>query len=581
MRMGNVPTNHRFRVDDVPLFMPMHRAFPGAREALARTERREHGARTATADATSFPPRRGASQPADETASAAITRRQDPVMVAAIPLWLPPADTCLPIHLETIGSLALPPSPLSLRLLLYLLLLLLHLLLLLLLHLFLLLHLHLPSSGSFPFFTAPQFGSGRDGIDNDNDSESESESEAHTMVRGPSGWRGALAVGLTLLASSPSADAAMPVQFYVEASMAAIQTLNRLFYNVNTGIWDDAWWNSGNALTTLADFTRLRLPEANRLNLGGYMNNTFVQAQKTMVQTSKVVNKMGLPSSTYCIDAHSGCMSKRDFLGKRGFDDFRNDFYDDEGWWALGLIRSFDVTGQRQYLVAAIDVFDDMRTGLNTPCGGIYWSKERKYVNAVANELYLAVATSLAKRIPDNRMYLDIALAQWAWFNGSGMINGENLINDGLDEHCKNNGLQTWSYNQGVILGALAELSTITRDQQYVNRAVTLAMASMKALSNAEGILVETDKCELKPGNCGRDGAQFKGIYVRNLAYLHKVAPRREFADFIIRNADSIWQRDRNRASLGIAWAGPYIKATGQTQSSALDALVAAISVLQ
>lgn len=280
------------------------------------------------------------------------------------------------------------------------------------------------------------------------------------MLPSTTSWQAALAAAL--FAFAPTVDAAESSQTYADHASQAIQSLNSDFYNVKTGIWDDAWWNSANALTTLADFAKLRLNDANKLNVGGYIRNTFNQAQKTTVQTSKSLAKNGMVSSVYCLDSSSGCMAKREFLGKRGFNDFVNEFYDDEGWWALALIHSYDVTGDQEYLNAAVDIFNDMKTGAGTPCGGgIFWSKDRKYVNAIANELYLSVAASLANRISQDKSYLDIAKSQWEWFEKSGMINDKSLINDGLDGNCKNNGLQTWSYNQGVILGGLTELAKL------------------------------------------------------------------------------------------------------------------------
>jgi len=74
------------------------------------------------------------------------------------------------------------------------------------------------------------------------------------------------------------------------------------------------------------------------------------------------------------------------------------------------------------------------------------------------NELFLEVAASLANRTAgkESAFYLAWADKEWAWFKGSGMINSENLINDGLNSTnpnaCRNNGQTTWTYNQGVIL---------------------------------------------------------------------------------------------------------------------------------
>ena len=382
------------------------------------------------------------------------------------------------------------------------------------------------------------------------------------------------------LAAVPARAQASQSQDYTANAVSAIEALNTEWYNVETGLWDGAWWNSANVLTTLAEFTSLRIHEANKLNLGGYIYNTFVQAQKTQVATTKSVADTGMVQSQDCLNNDPGCSELVVPLRKRGFNDFINHFYDDEGWWALGLIRAYDIMGNQEFLDDAVRIFDDMQTGLGGPCnGGIYWNKDRRYVNAIANELYLSVAASLANRIPDQR-YLDIAQNQWKWFKNSGMINKNNLINDGLDGNCKNNGMQTWSYNQGVILGGLTELFLATGHTQLLHEAHVIAKAAIRALSNEKGVLVETDKCELRAGNCGRDGQQFKGIFVRNLRYLHDVAPDQEFRNTIIRNANAIWTHGRNHKNmLSISWNGPYIQATGASHSSALDVIVAAVAV--
>jgi predicted alpha-1,6-mannanase (GH76 family) len=129
---------------------------------------------------------------------------------------------------------------------------------------------------------------------------------------------------------------------------------------------------------------------------------------------------------------------------------------------------------------------------------------------AVANELYLSVAASLANRAAEKDSYLSIAKDEWNWFKGSGMINDQNLINDGLDINsdgsCSNNGDIVWSYNQGVILGGLVELSRATGDPEYLSEATAIAEAAIEALSE-DGVLHES--CE--PNDCGGDGPQFKG----------------------------------------------------------------------
>ncbi|KAJ2970854.1 hypothetical protein NQ176_g7982 [Zarea fungicola] len=386
--------------------------------------------------------------------------------------------------------------------------------------------------------------------------------------------------------STSGSPKSVPASFnYGLNAKYGVKSLNNNWYNTTSGLWGKLWWNSGNALTTISDFARVSPVHSLPINPFGIIENTFNQAQHLDIQTYKFIDagNGGITESQYCINGTGSCTSKRHGnLVKRGFKNFLNDYYDDEGWWALALIRAYDVTYNNKYLEAAVTVFKDMQTGLGGPCnGGIYWSKDRTYVNAIANELYLSVAASLANRIPGNSQYRTIAQDQWSWFSNSGMINSENLINDGLDGSCKNNGEATWSYNQGVILGGLVELARATGDRGLLARASKIAKAAIDKLSNRDGVLGEAGGCEYQPGRCGQDGQQFKGVFIRNLAYLYLASPDAQFKTFILTNANSVWQNDRQSSSnkLGVAWAGPYFEATSPSQSSALDALVAAITV--
>lgn len=70
---------------------------------------------------------------------------------------------------------------------------------------------------------------------------------------------------------------------------------------------------------------------------------------------------------------------------------------------------------------------------------------------------------------------------------------------------------------------------------------------------------------------------------MRNLYYLQVEAPKDDFRNFILDNADSIWNNDRNSSNfLGVVWSGPPSAGgspNASTQSSALDTLVAAVAV--
>ncbi|KAL9127113.1 MAG: hypothetical protein Q9175_007798 [Cornicularia normoerica] len=298
--------------------------------------------------------------------------------------------------------------------------------------------------------------------------------------------------------------------------------------------------------------------------------NTFSQAQKASLETVKVM-------TPYSVTTYTGPQFPPGIIPpKNGFAGFLNDFYDDEGWWALAWLKIYDLTKQRRYLQAAIDIFEDMREGWGGICGGLWWNKQHSYKGAIENALFLAVAAQLASRAPNKEYYLNWAWKEWEWFQGTGMINARYNINNGINlVTCQNDNGTVWSYNQGVILGALLELYTAAPKKTYLIMAERIAYAGIKFLSDSDGIL--HDPCE---PNCGADGPQFKGIFMRNLQKLQLAIPNDRFKTFIEGNAKSVWLYDRAFGNqLGLLWSGPFMGATASTQSSAAEALVAALAI--
>jgi len=323
---------------------------------------------------------------------------------------------------------------------------------------------------------------------------------------------------------------------YLKRAALGLQALQK-WYDWQTGLWQTTgWWNSANATTVLIRYS--------------------IQSGSTDFQAAV--------ENTYYVNL------PRQFL---------NHYYDDEGWWALAWIDAYDWTQNPAYLDTARSIFADMTTGWDDVCGGgIWWNKDRRYKNAIANELFLSVAAHLANRTaaPDQQaQYVDWAERDWGWFSQSGMINSQNLVNDGLNGSCKNNGRTAWSYNQGVILGGLVELYQQDRDESRLVAARDIAAAAIDNLTDADGVL--HDRCE---PNCGRDGVQFKGIFLRNLVALNDWLPNQGYLDFAATNAQSIWDLDQGADyQFGLVWSGPFDAADAARQSSALDAIIAVAAI--
>ena len=87
-------------------------------------------------------------------------------------------------------------------------------------------------------------------------------------------------------------------------------------------------------------------------------------------------------------------------LAARG--DFINDFTDDTGWWALAWISAYDLTGDARYLQTAQRDVDFMWGNHDDVCGGgLWWTVNRGYKNAISNELFVQAAAELAQRLGD------------------------------------------------------------------------------------------------------------------------------------------------------------------------------------
>jgi len=165
----------------------------------------------------------------------------------------------------------------------------------------------------------------------------------------------------------------------------------------------------------------------------------------------------------------------------------------------LAWIDAYDLTQAPDYLNTAEIIFADMTTQWDTTtCGaGVWWSKDLKhsaYKNAITNEIFLDVAASLVNRVadaPKKVEYRRRAQKEWAWFNASGMIDAQNLVNDGLNatnpSACTNNHQTTWTYNQGVVLGGLAELYKFDHDAALLSKAQSFAEATMTTLVTKTG----------------------------------------------------------------------------------------------
>ena len=338
---------------------------------------------------------------------------------------------------------------------------------------------------------------------------------------------------------------ALETKSYTRALFSA--NILHCFYNSFTGVFDfELLWQSGNSIETLSMAFDA---------IGGY---AYWEAnlENTFNKTDEVVDNC----------------------------------YDDNQWWLLGWISAYEMTGNLDYLNRAANAFDYVLENAWTDhCGGgVMWcpqtNPQNEYKNAITNELFLTAAMyfhkyeNILNKVPN--YYLNWASREWDWFSHSGLINSDNLINDGLDPStCQSNMQTTWTYNQGVLLDGLALLSQALKNSTILSIAEQIALAAMTNLtSSPEGILEEP--CEAT--GCNHDQQIFKGVFVRHLGKMLPLMKDpiviEKAKSFLAANADAMLVKDScSNGGYGLYWNGPASSLNSVAEhSAATDLLLAA-----
>ena len=250
-----------------------------------------------------------------------------------------------------------------------------------------------------------------------------------------------------------------------------------------------------------------------------------------------------------------------------------NNYYDDECWMTLALLRAYDLTTNATYLNRAVALYADIQGGWDNTCcgspvGGMWWDKAHTQKATAANAGAALAGAKLYQRTT-NAAYLAFAQQVYSfwWAN---MVHSTTFQ---VCDHINPDGTKVWwkfTYNEGLMIGASVALYEATGNVTYLNNAHNIASFML-----ANEITPTIYGNALHDGDntgCGGDCHQFKGPAYRYLMQLYrKNTTRTAYYNLLKGSADAIWNlaRETNSTIFSINWAGPAQTNVDQGQQNA------------
>jgi predicted alpha-1,6-mannanase (GH76 family) len=254
------------------------------------------------------------------------------------------------------------------------------------------------------------------------------------------------------------------------------------------------------------------------------------------------------------------------------------DYFDDESWMTLALIRAYDLTGEQLYLNQAITIYEDIMAAWDTTCcgqhlGGIWWNRQHQQKATASNAGPVISGVRLTARTDDPQYQAFAQQAYDFWWNH--MVNQQTYA---IYDHLNPDGTRapgSLTYNHGVMIGAALELHAATGEAHFLEEAHGFGgyLVSVATRDSDVGPLLH----DAIGQSCDGDCPAWKGIGYRYLAQLFRVDPtRQEYRDVLTAGPEGIWTLARNPDSNFFAtnWAGPPPTVGGiEEQGSAVMAL--------
>lgn len=225
-----------------------------------------------------------------------------------------------------------------------------------------------------------------------------------------------------------------------------------------------------------------------------------------------------------------------------------NDYFDDMLWLGLASLRLAEATGSRQYLEAALQIWDHcVSAGWNDTYGpSLAWRKQQLYYKNTPANGPLAILSMRLSRCVGDPKFAPMGRAAHAWIDSVMRDEVSGFVEDGINREGDGRIDTQWrfTYNQGLYIGSAVEQYLDTGDRRYIDRATVTAKTTLAELG-ATGVLIDD-------GDGGDEGL-FKGVFLRYLGTLlpHLGSEDRDhFTHFVERAASQLWDTHYDGSAL-------------------------------
>ncbi|XP_065175563.1 uncharacterized protein LOC135805457 [Sycon ciliatum] len=230
--------------------------------------------------------------------------------------------------------------------------------------------------------------------------------------------------------------------------------------------------------------------------------------------------------------------------------------YDDLAWYGLSYARIYEVFGFPDFLQVSQQLLDLCYVrgwDTNETCGGGYWFDSYNQKKQCITDLQLMHLSGRLFRLTGstNETLKNLTLRTWRYLERQNMVNNETfLVSDGMNMHPQNcTPMNEYgpSYNMGVMIGGLIELSHMLNDSDYIELAHKIANATIVTYTNEQGVFVEYCEPNITTNAtanfCDLDQRIFKGLFMRYLRYLMDVSDephRQRYHNFLMGNMAAV-----------------------------------------